>query len=658
MNDVISIPKSVNITLLDEVHCIITGLFPIDKDYLHDKYNLLTKDYLWNAYFKLGVWDGKKEFFTKKGKTYIFLLNNIIPIVVNFGYKVNLIDKRTAVTHTPDVVVDANYFNHIINLKTKTPYKLADHQIEAANMAINLGSGILLAGTGFGKSQPLTSKVLTPNGWVQMGEIKIDDLVMTPKNTITKVIGVYPQGNTDVYKITCNDGATASCCANHLWIVHNDKTVAKGSKPFTICDTKELFTRSNMSVPHRPQIPLIPVAIDFNKKEYTVSPYVMGAIIPFLSKECQELVILEGIPNNILSRLQYNLSSYGIDVHWMRDNLYRLCSNNENVEDINNIIDLQLDYNNIKIPDEYIYSTSAVRALFLKGLCDTCGNITNIGSISVIKIKESLAFQIQEMVWLQGGACKVSSFAITIHHKDPCAFFSNMKYVTNYLKHSSDAHGNNLMHSRRVDYVQLVSNEPTQCILVEDSDHLYITDNCLITHNTILNGVLIDIYGKLGCKTITVVPSSTLVTQTLKQFDILQLDVGQYDGTIKDLNHQHIVSTWQTLQNNPNLIRLFQVIISDECVHPSTKIKTDIGEVYIKDLSVGDLVLTYNEYTKCQEYKPVKKIYKNLPKIQIEKIFKITLDNNKELIITGNHKVLTDSGWKRVDALTLTDQVL
>ena len=657
MEEIISIPKAVTITLLDEVACKVSGLFPDDNEHIHDKYNLLTKDYLWNAHYKLGIWDGKKEFFSKNGKTYIFLLTDIIPVIVNMGYKVNVVDNRSATMYNPEIVVESSYFDNIINPKTKTPYELASHQIEAANIAINAGSGILLAGTGFGKAQPLTSKVLTPTGWRLMGDLQVGDLVITPKNTIARILGIYPQGITGVYEITCNDGATARCCANHLWIIHNDKTIAKGSKPFTTIDTTELFARSHKSINIRPQIPLIPVAIDFTEKRYTVFPYIMGVIIPFLIAPQDGKVMVTGAHCDVYLRLQENLKSYDIITTWEGDNLYSLNTTTAFVdENLKNILELSLNYNDIKIPDEYIYGNSAVRSLFLKGLCDTCADISNTGSIS-LKIKESLALQVQEMVWLQGGACKVSSSAITIHHKDPCSMFHDKKYVKNYLQKSDKAHGNNLMQRRRVDYVQYVSDEQTQCILIDDSDHLYITDNCLITHNTILNGALIDIYGKLGCRTITVVPSSSLVSQTLRQFDILQLDAGQYDGNIKDIEHQHIVSTWQTLQNNPNLIRLFQVLIVDECLQGDTKITmSDNSLKSIKDISVGDQVLSYNEVSATYVTDTVMKVHKNIS--TGEKMYKLTFDNDIIIEVTGNHKILTSTGYVRADELTNEHDVL
>ena len=82
---------------------------------------------------------------------------------------------------------------------------------------------------------------------------------------------------------------------------------------------------------------------------------------------------------------------------------------------------------------------------------------------------------------------------------------------------------------------------------------------------TLKTAALVNAWGNVGHKTITIVPDGTLVSQTKATYTMCGLDVGEYSGTEKTLEHQHIVSTWQALQNNPNVILQFQVVICDEC---------------------------------------------------------------------------------------------
>ena len=72
---------------------------------------------------------------------------------------------------------------------------------------------------GVGKAQPLYSKVLTPHGFVNMGDIHIGDIVISGEGRSSTVIGVYPQGIKKIYEITFDDGSKVRCSDEHLWKV-------------------------------------------------------------------------------------------------------------------------------------------------------------------------------------------------------------------------------------------------------------------------------------------------------------------------------------------------------------------------------------------------------------------------------------------------------
>lgn len=72
------------------------------------------------------------------------------------------------------------------------------------------------------------------------------------------------------------------------------------------------------------------------------------------------------------------------------------------------------------------------------------------------------------------------------------------------------------------------------------------------------------VYGEIGFRTIVIVPSRDLIAQTVKQYEQLGIDVGQYSGTVKDLEHAHVISSWQALKNHPEIMLTFQVFICDE----------------------------------------------------------------------------------------------
>ena len=82
---------------------------------------------------------------------------------------------------------------------------------------------------------------------------------------------------------------------------------------------------------------------------------------------------------------------------------------------------------------------------------------------------------------------------------------------------------------------------------------------------SIVVAVLLRLY-KQYChyKCLVIVPTKDLVNQTSEDIALYGNDVGIYCGDKKDINHDHVVSTWQALQNNKILVGMFQVIIVDE----------------------------------------------------------------------------------------------
>lgn len=88
----------------------------------------------------------------------------------------------------------------------------------------NLDILMLSLPPGTGKCQPLTSKVLTPDGFVTMGSIKVGSKVVAGNGKVATVLGVYPQGVKPTYHIRLGGNKSCEASDNHLWSVYNKKT--------------------------------------------------------------------------------------------------------------------------------------------------------------------------------------------------------------------------------------------------------------------------------------------------------------------------------------------------------------------------------------------------------------------------------------------------
>ncbi len=153
-NDIIiekTFAKKVKIIIQDEVNCMVVGLNPDHHKHFYETYGLFTENYFFTPKYKIGIWDGKIRYFSKDGNTYVLLLDEIIKVIVSFGYKITIEDRR--INNYCDVPpIDQDYLNSFINEKTQAPFVVRPYQVESLNTAFDAGFGIIIAGTGAGKS--------------------------------------------------------------------------------------------------------------------------------------------------------------------------------------------------------------------------------------------------------------------------------------------------------------------------------------------------------------------------------------------------------------------------------------------------------------------------------------------------------------------------
>lgn len=108
---------------------------------------------------------------------------------------------------------------------------LTDEQNEVFNNVIeSVGKNMITTLGGFagtGKASANSALICTPFGFKQMKDIKLNDLISNPDGTLTKVIGVFPQGKQEIYKVNFNDGRSTRVTKDHLWEIQieNNKSV-------------------------------------------------------------------------------------------------------------------------------------------------------------------------------------------------------------------------------------------------------------------------------------------------------------------------------------------------------------------------------------------------------------------------------------------------
>ena len=150
------------IRILDEVNCVFIGLDPADVEVLHDVYGVLTENYYFNPKYQLTPWDGRIHYFEKTGKTFVHLLEDIVPRVINFGYKITIDDLRRTPNVRPDPI-DENFFKNrgVKHPITGEDWIIRDYQVEMVNILLASGYGVGIAGTGAGKTSMTAALALS-----------------------------------------------------------------------------------------------------------------------------------------------------------------------------------------------------------------------------------------------------------------------------------------------------------------------------------------------------------------------------------------------------------------------------------------------------------------------------------------------------------------
>lgn len=118
----------------------------------------------------------------------------------------------------------------------------------------------------FGKALLDSELIYTPYGPKKIGFADIGDIIYGDDGKITTVVGVYPQGFVDMYKVTFEDGRSIVCCGQHQWKVkyHGDYKVMS-----TMGIIHSDFHKMTIDIGE---------AVDFPERRWLMSPQLLGSL--------------------------------------------------------------------------------------------------------------------------------------------------------------------------------------------------------------------------------------------------------------------------------------------------------------------------------------------------------------------------------------------
>lgn len=388
--------------------------------------------------------------------------------------------------------------------------------------------------TGVGKGHPVGTLIPTLEdnsklGYTKVEDIKSGDHVFAPDGSPVEVLGVFPRGEMEVYRVRFSDGRSVVVDKDHLWGVYlykhdrdddNLMVIATHRIANMLSEATSRKTRKlRFSVPmNRP--------VQWPKRELPVDPYVLGAFIAdgCLTRSVTPLVI-SGDDEHIVKKCAERIGAAGyerwssthkratgmvsVNYSWkfLTGEMYR--GKKKLVQKVDVFGMIPEVYNKYsterRIPELYLRASVEQRWELVQGLFDTDGTIgAKDGgrfNVSYSTSCEGLANDVRELLMSLGVLSTVTkchrdngtgskSIEYTVHvrtaHNDKERFFSlprKQEIARRAVTEASEK-------TYDTDFVDIVSVEPladkakTVCLYVDHPDHLYQCDDFIVTHNT------------------------------------------------------------------------------------------------------------------------------------------------------------------------------
>jgi hypothetical protein len=422
-----------------------------------------------------------------------------------------------------DVEVDFDEYQKM----DKRGWRVFPHQEEGIKFLLTKNNRILGDDMGLGKVIADDVPVLTPNGWVQHGSLNVGDYVIGSNGKPTKVLAVYPNPLKDYYNITFTDGTVVEACDEHLWSVYTpsqkkrntknhiltikdmldkEKTVVSngvgynGKKKYT---TKTYYKMSNGDC--KWYIPMVK-PIEFNPKDVKIDPYLLGVLLGDGSISLMNSVGLTSkdpeIINEISNRLPENIliSDLKEEISFgfiMKDK----SKGNDLLKSLSYYSLLGTRSESKFIPEDYKFNTIDIRLEVLQGLLDTDGYCSKNGTIQHYSVSKQLSDDVKELVQSLGGVArqrsKIGSYRLPNGELKKCkvCYTLTINLPENITPFKLTRKLNNMVDikkyhpSRGIKNIEFSRRTLGQCITVEAEDSLYVIDQYVVTHNTIMSVV-------------------------------------------------------------------------------------------------------------------------------------------------------------------------
>ena len=378
-----------------------------------------------------------------------------------------------------------------------------------------------------GRAQPLGSPVLTPLGWKEMGELEVGDHVIGSDGQPTRVLGVYPQGEKDSYRVTFSDGSSVLCCEEHLWTVQTASDKRRG-RPGRVLETRQMLGNLKAAHQYRYEIPLLSGPAQLPEQSVPLDPYALGLLLGDGCTTCATTPSFASADTELVEALEIALNPaqtvsaepiLALTHRGNYDSTLRHTQGGRGSVQTANPVTLALHQLGLDgktssqkfVPEMYKQNSAAVRHAVLQGLLDTDGGpVTQTNRTCRVQYSSAspqLAADVTELVQSLGGTARrrlrpaegrkpgLARGREVFHRHD--AHVLDIRLPADILpfrlgrKAEKYAELGGGRPTRFVTNIEKVGREEMQCIRVAAADALYVTEQYVVTHNTLNDAFVI-----------------------------------------------------------------------------------------------------------------------------------------------------------------------
>jgi phosphate starvation-inducible protein PhoH and related proteins len=370
-----------------------------------------------------------------------------------------------------------------------------------------------------GRAQPTTTNVLTPDGFRPIGTLRVGDLVVGSNGEPTPVLGVHRQDEKDIFRVTAQDGSSTLCCGDHLWTVRTAADRRRG-RPWRVLETKQMIGNLRAAHTRRYELPLLTAAVQHAEHSVPLDPYALGLLLGdgcltgtttprFATADPEFAAALGAALPGVHVRHRAGVNDVRNRVRAPGD-----------VMTLENPVTGALRALNLLgtgsqskfIPDDYLRNGPAIRLAVLQGLLDADGGpvrqLDRSCRIQYATTSERLRDGVIEVVRSLGGIAYVRK-RVADRRTPGCANgrdvpFRCDSYVIDIrlpsgvepfrLKRKREKYitaGGGGRPRRFIDSIEPAGRAEAVCIQVAAGDSLYVTEDHLLTHNTLNDAFII-----------------------------------------------------------------------------------------------------------------------------------------------------------------------